>query len=368
MAARAAPSIIDVARLAGVSPATVSNVLGDRRPVRAASAERVHAAVQALGYETDRAASQLRSRRAKVVAVLVPNLDNPFFTSIIAGLEQAVRAEGYDIIVASSDDDEALERKRLLALLSWRPLGVVILPCTDAFEAREILEGAAARYVVVDRLPRRFNADAVTVDNDHAASLAARHLLELGHERILVAASTLRLANIRERCRGIGRTFQDAGLPKPPVLEAGMTFDLVSERLAGWLDRHGWPTAIVALTNFSTLGVLACLAQQQAHIPNDVSLVGFDDYTWMSVTMPSITAVRQPVELLGRQAWVRLRTRIDGDTSAPARLRLKCDIRIRGSTQRVGVSCLPQLRDQEASAMQHDLSSLPGGQRCAARR
>ncbi len=95
----------------------------------------MRAAAAALDYRIDRAASQLRSGKARVVAVLVPSLENPFFTSIVAGLERAANREGYDIIVASANDDAAIEAARLAALLSWRPSGVIVIPSTDAFPA-----------------------------------------------------------------------------------------------------------------------------------------------------------------------------------------------------------------------------------------
>lgn len=338
MAERKRPSIREVALMAGVSVATVSNVLGGRKTVTSALAARVNEAVKTLGYQADRAASQLRSGRARVIAVLVPSLDNLFFTSIVAALEQAVQSEGYDIIVASSNNDAQTERKRLSALLSWRPAGVMILPVDDKFEALDLLEASESPFVVVDRLPLRLHADTVAVDNQHAAVLACNHLVALGHRDLLVVASSLKLANIRARISGIRRAFRQAGLPEPKIVESGLTLETASSQLAAWLATNERPTGIIALTNFTTIGVIASLNQFGLRIPDDVSLVGFDDYVWMQAATPTITAIRQPVEQLGAQAWSCLRERIeDGRTELKA-MRLQCSLQVRGSTARAGRS------------------------------
>ena len=261
MAARK-PSMADVARRAGVSPATVCNVLGSRKPVDRELAGQVRAAVAELGYEVDtrRIATAQRQGAHHQPAGAEPG--EPVFTSFIAAIERCVRDEGYDIVVASSGDDEATERARLSALLSWRPAGIVVIPCTDAFAARGQLDALGNPYVIADRAVEGQNADTVGVDDEHAAAMAARHLLDLGHRDVLVVASSLTLANIRERCAGVGRAFGDAGLPQPRLVEVGLTFDSVADRLTEWLAGHARPTAMIALTNFASLG---CVGGLRAH-------------------------------------------------------------------------------------------------------
>jgi LacI family transcriptional regulator len=329
------PSIRDVATRAGVCTATVSNVLANRSSVNPTLAERVRSAVRDLGYEVDRAASQLRSGRSRVVAVVVPSLENPFFTSIIASIERHLRPDGYDIVVASSGDQEDVERARLAALLSWRPLGVIVIPCSDAFENRAVLRDARVPYVVVDRVVQQTSGvDSVSVDNQAAGALAAEHLVGLGHRNVLIFASSLRLANIRERCAGVRRAFAASGLPEPSILEAGFVLEAVSEKLEGWLVRHRRPSGIIALTNFATLGAMSALAKLSIRVPDQVSLVGFDDYVWMRAASPAITAVRQPVDHIGSEAVKRLRSRIREDDAPPVSVHLACDLVVRASTGR----------------------------------
>jgi DNA-binding LacI/PurR family transcriptional regulator len=341
--ARKPPTMRDVALRAGVSPATVSNVLGDRKPVDPALAERVRAAAADLDYRIDRAASLLRSGKTQVICALVPSLENPFFTSLIAAIERRLRADGYDIIIASGND-EGDERARMAALLSWRPAGVVVVPSSDAFASRALLEDGRIPYVTVDRVTDEQDGDAVTVDNAAASGLAARHLLELGHRRVLVVASSLRYANIRERCVGIGEVYRAAGLDAPKVLEVGLSFEEIDERLERALAADPRPTGVIALTNFATMGVIASLKRLGVVAPDDISLIGFDDYTWMQVASPSITAVAQPIERMADAAWQQLRARIAGDDHTATRLKLGCRLEVRQSTRAVGPPLLSEIR------------------------
>jgi LacI family transcriptional regulator len=159
--AEKASSINDVAKLAGVSPATVSNVLTGRKAVSRKLAKKVEAAVKALDYRADPLASMLRSGDAKIVAVLVPDLDNPFFTSVVSAVEQCLGKDSYEVIVASSHGEEAVERSKLRAILAWRPAGLIIVPCTDKFPSCEFIEASKTPYVIADRVTGNPNADTV---------------------------------------------------------------------------------------------------------------------------------------------------------------------------------------------------------------
>jgi len=332
---RKAATIKDVARRAGVSPATVSNVLGERKPVNPELVERVRHAARDLGYQAHRAASYLRSGKSRVIAIVVPSLENPFFTSLVAAVEQCVSSEHYDVIVTSSRENEDIERARLEALVPWRPAGVIIIPCSDAFATRTLLAAAHIPFVVVDRLAGPVDADSVAIDNVGAAALAADHLLSLGHRDVLIVASSLTLANVRERCQGIAARFKAAGCRSPRILEVGVTFDSVAERLERRIRQDGCPGAVCVLTNYATLGVLRACAKLRIAIPGDLSFVGFDDYTWMDAASPSITAVRQPVVRMGTEAWACLKERIAGKDHPPACLRLPCKLEVRQSTAAV---------------------------------
>jgi LacI family transcriptional regulator len=268
-------SIHDVARMAGVSPATVSNVLTGRKRVSAKLVKRVEAAVKALDYRADPRASMLRSGEAKIIAVVVPDLDNAFFTSVVSAVEQCLGPEPYEVIVASSHGEEEVEKSRLKAILAWRPAGLIVIPCTDAFPGRALIESSETPYVVADRGTGNLSADTVSVDNEGAGAIGARHLIDLGHKDLLITASSLSLANIRQRCGGGAEAMRSHGLPEPAIVELGFSIDEASARLSKWFDENPPPTAILALTNFTTLSALTTLAERNLRMPRDMSLIGF---------------------------------------------------------------------------------------------
>ena len=327
-----AHSINDVARMAGVSTATVSNALTGRKPVSAKLVKKVKAAVQALDYRADPRASTLRSGEAKIIAVVVPDLDNPFFTSVVSAVEQCLGPEAYEVIVASSHGEEEDEKSRLKAILAWRPAGLIIIPCSDDFAGRQLIESSKTPYVIADRVTGNLSSDTVSVDNEGAGAIGARHLIDLGHKEILVVASSLRLANIRQRCSGAAEAMRSHGLPAPAIVELGFSIDEASTKLSKWFDENPRPTAIQALTNFTTLSALTAFAERSLRMPGDISLIGFDDYTWMRARATPLTAISQPVREMGRALWDTLSARIKGDLSPAKRVVLPCEIRVRAST------------------------------------
>lgn len=338
MMSRRRSTIKDVATLAGVSIATVSNVFSGSKPVNAELRERVERAARELSYHVDRAASQLRSGQAKVVGVLVPDLDDVFFTSLVSRLEVKAREDGYDVIVASSRDDAELERSRLRALLGWRPSGLVAVPCTDTVP--EILADEAHRLpmVLADRVVSEGAfADTVTIDNREAGEIAARHLVAMGHRDVVIAASHLSFAPIRERVRGADTFLRQAAGRPATVVELGSNGQRGSEIFQNWLDRHARPTAVLALTNVTTLAVLSALAARRIDIPEQVSIIGFDDYAWMSARKTALTAIRQPVDEMAGAIWDRLRARIGGDDAAPRPIQFNTSLQVRDSVRNLDV-------------------------------
>lgn len=325
-------TIKDVAALAGVSTATVSNVLSGNKPVNDDLRARVEKAARDLSYAPDRAASQLRSGQTRVVGVLVPDLDDTFFTSLVSQLEVMAGRDGYDIIVASSRDDAQIEHSRIRALMGWRPRGLVVVPCTDAVPRGLEQEIDRLPLVFVDRvLPEGSIVDTVAIDNCEAGNIAARNLLASGHRDILLAASDLAISPIRERVRGASQLIYSVSGMLPTVIELGSNAEKGADVLTHWLERHARPSAVIAMTNVTTLSTLSAMARLRIDIPDQVSLIAFDDYPWMSARKTALTAIRQPVEAIAASAWERLRLRMAGDRSAPYRTVLHTSLQVRDS-------------------------------------
>lgn len=320
-----------MAALAGVSTATVSNVLNARRSVAPELAARVQAAVAELGYIADLGASRLRSRRSRVAGLLVPDLANPFFGTLAALLEEAARRDGYDLLIVSSGDDPQQETTRLRALLTWRPAGIIVVPCDDRLGGRAMAEAAGVKLVAADRIPAGRPLDVIAVDNRSAAAEVAHHLIAAGRRHILVVASRASISNVAERCAAAREVAAAAGATLE-VIEVGFTLADSRACLGRRLAAPNLPDALFTLNNVATLGALGALDAAGLRVPQDVALVGFDDQEWMHVTSPPLSAVCQPVAALGHAAWTRLLARIAGDDSPPLEVRLACTLEIRASS------------------------------------
>jgi len=335
-------SIKDVASLAGVSTATVSNVFSRAKPVNPDLAAKVLKAAQELDYQINRAASELRSGRSKIVTLLVPDLADPFFTSLFTEIESRAEQDGYEIIVANSRDNAETERTRLDALISWKPSGMIVVPCSDILPAR--LKGPdVPAFVVADRVSDLSVTDTVAIDNRAAGTLAAEHLCQLGHRHIVVVASNLGLEGIRERTAGAREAVQRWG-GVFEVVEVGAVPDIGAARLAERLDQGDLPTALIGVTDMTTLAILRFLADRQMLPGDDVSVIGFDDYPWMSARRTPLTVVRQPVEGMADSIWKQLVRRMGGLDGPPTRTVHTCTLEVRSSTQRIAAQA-PQAGD-----------------------
>lgn len=325
-------SIKQVADAAGVSTATVSNVFSGKKPVKPELAAKVRKAASQLGYHVNRAASNLRSGQSRMVPVMVPDLSDPFFTSLITEIEALAEADDFDIIVASSKDDADVEKRRIAALLSWQPAGMIIVPSSDTVPDALIAVQDSMPIILTDRGVGAKGFDVVLPDNLDAGRQAGAHLAEMGHRHVLIAASDLSLKAIKQRCDGVSEQIQSAG-GTTDVLAVGPKPTIGAARLNEWLDTHSMPSAVFATTDMTTLSVLTCLADRGIDVGLDVSVVGFDDYPWMSARRTPITAIRQPVEAMANVIWSTLRDRLDGKQPTRASEYLKCSLQIRASTR-----------------------------------
>ncbi len=325
-------SIKQVADAAGVSTATVSNVFSGKKPVKPELAAHVREVASKLGYHVNRAASNLRSGQSRIVPVMVPDLSDPFFTSLITEIEALAEADDFDIIVASSKDDADTEKRRIAALLSWQPAGMIIVPSSDAVPEALVTARDSMPIILTDRGVGAKGFDVVLPDNFDAGRQAGAHLAALGHRHVLIAASDLGLQAIQDRCDGVSAEIKAAG-GMTDVLVIGPKPAIGAAHLNEWLDANPMPSAVFATTDMTTLSVLTCLAARGIDIGNDVSVVGFDDYPWMSARRTPITAVRQPVEEMAESIWTTLKDRLAGEEPASAIADLKCRLEIRASTK-----------------------------------
>ena len=321
-------SIRTVADRAGVSTATVSNVLSGKTTVTPLLADRVRAVVAELGYVANGSASRLRSGKHSLAGVVVPDLGNPFFGAFVSTLERAARDDGFDLLVLSSHNDPAQEAERLHSIRSWRPAGLIVMPCDGALSGRLPAAGAPP-IVAVDRIPDDGAFDLIGVDNAAAAGAIAAHCAAEGHSSCLVAGSFLGISNVRERWDGV---VAAAGPMSVDLIQCGIDPPGIRRALRDRLAAKPLPDVLFSLDHVTSL--LAYQVLGDFGLADRVAFAGFDETEWMRLVTPGVTAVRQPVDAMAEAAWSRLKLRIDGDDSPPNTLRLACSIEIRSSTLR----------------------------------
>ena len=305
-------TIKDVAKRAGVSTATVSRVLNGDERVTPAYREAVQRAVAELDYRPDRIARNLRARRSQMLGLIISDIENPFFTSVVRGVEDVAYENDHTILLCNSDEDPEKERLYLDIMTAERAAGVIVsAACETDNHSRAVLQ-AGIPVVAMDRRMRDLEVDTVVVDSAEGAYQLVRHLLESGHRRIGLIGGPQQVTTAREREAGYLRALAEHGLRPDPALIKSTDYKLAGgyEATCQLLELEQPPTAMFAANNLTTLGALNCIHERGLRIPEDVAIGGFDDMPWATSLNPPLTAVAQPTYELGRTAADLLLRRI----------------------------------------------------------
>jgi LacI family transcriptional regulator len=327
----------DVARLAGVSVATVSAVINSSATVSEARTKRVRDAMEALDYYPDQVARSLKVGRTNVVGMIVPDITNNFFPQLIRGVEDAARQLGFSVILCDSNEDPEEERRHLDTLFSRRVDGVLIA-CSDPSAGYEHLMRRRFPIVFVDRIPRGMVHGGVSTDNVEAGNRATSHLIELGHERIAFITGKLGLSPHYGRLEGFRKAMQANGLPiREEFLREGDLKIETGRRLGiELLTLNPRPTAVISTNNRMLLGLAGALGELGIPCPAGVSVVGFDDSVWTEHFSPGMTVMAQPAFEMGAAAFEMLLSKMqqaEGEESEGPGLQLfPAELKVRGST------------------------------------
>jgi LacI family transcriptional regulator len=315
-------TVRDVARRAGVSTSTVSHVLNQTRFVSDDLRDRVLAAMHELEYHPNAAARMLSLKRSHALGLIVSDIRNPFFASITRGVEDVAQEHGYTVVLCNSDEDLARETACLKTLQSRQVDGVLLASAGVADEHVTRLLHAGYPIVLVDRDLPDLGAPAVLLDNEGAAYSAVRHLLERGHRRIGMISGRGSISTTTERVAGYQRALREAGidLDGQLVISGESTSEGGAAATHALLDTVPPPTAIFSGNNLMSIGALHAIASRNLTVPDDVALVGFDDFPfpWSDAFRPHLTTVAQPTYELGRRAAETLVQILDGSTRQPA--------------------------------------------------
>ncbi|HEY0935314.1 MAG TPA: LacI family DNA-binding transcriptional regulator [Trebonia sp.] len=300
-------SIKDVAAHAGVSVATVSNVLNRPDIVARPTRERVNAAIRELGFVRNESARQLRAGRSRTIGLVVLDVANPFFTDLARGVEDEASRAGLSVILCNSDDQERKEKRYLELLEEHRVQGVLITPVVGAGGRLARLQRRGTPVVLVDsRSPSRGQCS-VAVDDVLGGDLAVSHLLSGGHEDIAFVSGPAAIRQVADRREGAQRALERTGRPAADlrVIDVG-ALNVASGQKAGAeiaaLPAPERPTAVFCTNDLIALGVLQEMTRHRIRVPEDISLVGYDDIDFAAAAAVPLTSVRQPRQQLGRTA------------------------------------------------------------------
>jgi LacI family transcriptional regulator len=327
-------TIRDVALVAKVSPATVSRVLNDDARVGAELRDRVLDAVGRLGYQPNSQARSLRTRATKVLALIISDIENPFFTSLVRGVEDAANRHGYSVVLANSDEDLAKEQRYLEVAAAEKMAGVILSPASSGRTRIKVLTDRSIPVVTIDR---RIVAevDSVTVDNRAGAEAAVRHLFAVGARRIGIIAGPDDVSSAADRLAGYQAALRSAGLTVDPdlVVHGDFRVDGGHRAVRTLLALPERPDGLFVANNLMMVGALKALIDAGLSVPGDMLVAGFDEMSWAGFA-PPLTLVEQPTYEIGRRATEMLLGRISDNDNAPEHVVLDATLRVRSSTQR----------------------------------
>jgi LacI family transcriptional regulator len=308
----------DVAKRAGVSPMTVSRVVNGSDAVSPKLRERVEQALAETGYMPNKLARSLRARRTDTIALLLPDMTNPFFTTLAHGVETAAREAGLTMILANSDEREDEETRLAQMLLQRQVDGLLIVPAGTGAETIRLCREHEVPFVAVDRRPDGVEADVVRTDSEAGAYELGQLIVGLGHQRTAVLTGPATVPTASDRVAGFRRAVVGAGLPEPLVLYGEFSIESGREMAAAAMGLSPRPTALFAANNFIAIGAQHALDGLGLAVPGDVAVVGFDDLPEAMVTFPFLTVVAQPAFEIGRASVGVLLDRV-ADPERPVR-------------------------------------------------
>lgn len=302
----------DVARAAGVSPATASRALHRPDLVALRTRERVEQVALELGYRPNVLARGLRTRGSRTIGLIVTDILNPFHATLAKGVQDAAEAQGYTVLMFNSDEQPGKERRALETLHGHLPMGLIVVPTARTRENLSVVSGLPT--IELDRASGLKGAHTVMVDNVAGAREAVTHLTGLGHRRVGMIVGNQDVSTARERLQGYCEALETAQVPYLEELVLPGDHREQGGRLAALqlLSGRERPTALFVGNNEMTVGAVLAARELGLNIPGDLSVVGFDDSRWAQTMSPALSVVSQPTYELGQLACQHLLSLIAG--------------------------------------------------------
>lgn len=327
-------TIKDVAAHAAVSVATVSAVLNANKYVSPELEQRVRTSVASLGYERNSLAQSLKTQTSCTIGLIISDIANPFFTSVVRGVEDVANQQNYSLILGNTDEDPEKEKNYIRLLESKRVDGLILTATAGNHEYLQTLPAQQLPLVTLDRSLFEWGIDSVLIDNVTGARKAIEHLIQLGHRRIGIVTGISGITTTSERFIGYKAALETHGIALDDRLIATADSRIEGgERAALQLLTQGSirPTALFAMNGLMGIGVLQAFEKLGLRCPEDIALICFDDFAWTSILRPRLTVVRQPTYEIGQKAAHLLFERLKKRDAAPQEVRLMPQLIIRES-------------------------------------
>ncbi len=308
------PTIRDVAKHAGVAPITVSRVINNADYVSEEVRERVLKAITELNYVPNSLGPSLRSKRTQILALLLSDITNPFWTTVARGVEDACSANGYYVVLCNTDESQAKQDQYVSVMLRKQVDGFLLVPAQNSMETLLKIRQQEIPVVVLDRTVSDREVDIVRCDSGEGAYQVTSHLIQQGHRDIAILSGPPEISTALDRVEGYRRAMVDAGLPvnKENIFWGTFGQQAGYEDTIRLLRRVPRTTALVAGNNFIAIGAMHALGEANVRVPDNMALVSFDEFPPGLTVEPFFTSVVQPAYQMGHLATELLLSRLSG--------------------------------------------------------
>lgn len=292
-----------VAQLAGTSTATVSHVVNGTRFVSDETKAKVQAAMKQLNYVPNLTARNLRRQKTNIIGLILPDVSNFFFTSVIQGIEVLLRKHGYQLLVSNSDELLTTEIEQIQTFNAQLVQGIIIASSAETYADIHPYLNEDMPIVFIDRKPIGVPHDVVAVDNKRSVFEAITYLIDLNRKEIGIIAGIPTISTTKERVSGYRNALKDHNMSvNDDLIKFGDSQFQSGYDLARNLYEKNHIDAVFVANNFMTIGAMAYFKEQGVKVPKDVALIGFDDYQWAVITEPSLSLIKQPATAIGEKA------------------------------------------------------------------
>jgi LacI family transcriptional regulator len=303
----------EVAQLAGVSTATVSNALNETKYVSEEVKDKINRAIEELNYQPNIVAKSLRVQESRIIGVLISDVANPFFSIVVRGIEEELSKSNYSILLCNTDSSVEKERKYLEVMIGKRVDGLVVSSAGNTGDYFRSLDKTGVPIVFLNRCPEFMNSDVIMTNNIQGAYSATEHLIRHGYGKIAIITGPSSISTGKDRLIGYKRALEDYGvaLSDPLVKEGSFTIQSGYDKMKELMEQDSKPDAVFISNNSMTLGAYKYLKEAGIRIPDQIAVLGYDDPDWADIVEPPITTVRQPAYQLGVHAANLMLARIN---------------------------------------------------------